>query len=143
MRKTAKSAFSHLNVSFFLFFSGQKKQIRISEQTRENLQSEIESITKQQSVKNAALEAKIAELTAELVEKDNEIQGLREGMQEMRLMYREQLDELLEEKALAAANNTATATNIKLLSAFMEGPEELVEENVQCANEDESTVQNT
>ena len=46
----------------------------------------------------------------ELIERENEIQGLREGMQEMRLMYREQLDELLEEKALAAANSATTET---------------------------------
>jgi alpha-N-acetylglucosamine transferase len=71
---------------------------------------EINSITKQQSDKNVVLESQIAELTMELKEKENEIQGLREGMQEMRLMYREQLDELLEEKALAAANSTVKET---------------------------------
>jgi hypothetical protein len=71
---------------------------------------EIASITKQQSDKNVALESQITELTMELTERENEIQGLREGMQEMRLMYREQLDELLEEKAMAVTNSRATET---------------------------------
>jgi len=53
----------------------------------------------QQAEKLPLFEAKIAELTEELNEKELEIQGLREGMQEMRLMYRQHLDELLEEKA--------------------------------------------
>ena len=79
-----------------------KKQIQILEQVRDKLTREIAAITAQHSDKLLYNEARIAELMEEVTEKEREIQGLREGMQEMRLMYRAQLDELLEEKAAAA-----------------------------------------
>ena len=63
---------------------------------------EIAALTAQHSDKLLNNEARITELIEEVTEKEREIHGLREGMQEMRLMYREQLDELLEEKAAAA-----------------------------------------
>ena len=38
-------------------------------------------------------------LSTEVTEQNSEIQGLREDMSEMRLLYRTQLDTLIEEKA--------------------------------------------
>jgi hypothetical protein len=74
------------------------------------------------------------------MEKENEIQGLREGMQEMRLMYREQLDELLEEKALAAANSTTTEKHIKPVALVNFDHEQLDVGDAHVALNEGSTI---
>jgi len=82
-----------------------RKQLTASEETRESLMVELAE-ARAAFDKLSLFEAKVSELTREVDEKDLELQNLQEDIVEVRLMYRRQLDELLEEKA---ANNAAIA----------------------------------
>jgi chromosome segregation ATPase len=75
-----------------------KEQLKSSEDDRNRLMGQLSGL-QQMSEQMPLFEAKIEELSQQVSEKNFEIQGLREGMQEMRDMYRVQLDALLEEKA--------------------------------------------
>mmetsp|Transcript_20121 Transcript_20121/g.36519 ORF Transcript_20121/g.36519 Transcript_20121/m.36519 type:complete len:659 (+) Transcript_20121:388-2364(+) len=92
-----------------------REQLADSERTRENLMGElIES--RHAREKLPLFEAKVKELTGETREKELEIMGLREDLQEVKELYRSQMNILLEEKAAAMApsglNGGVTATPI-------------------------------
>jgi chromosome segregation ATPase len=92
-----------------------REQLAGSERTRESLMGElIES--RHAREKLPLFEAKVKELTEETREKELEIMGLREDLQEVKELYRSQMNILLEEKAAAMApsglNGGVTATPI-------------------------------
>ena len=101
-----KSAFGELKMV--------KKQLTDTEQSRKLLLEELVDL-RQLSEKLPLFETKISELMLEQREKDLEVQGLREGMQEMRAMYREQLDSLLEEKAALIPVNSSPGKSLQEL----------------------------
>eukprot|EP00566_Odontella_aurita_P002271 CAMPEP_0113571568 /NCGR_PEP_ID=MMETSP0015_2-20120614/25623_1 /TAXON_ID=2838 /ORGANISM="Odontella" /LENGTH=1046 /DNA_ID=CAMNT_0000474527 /DNA_START=162 /DNA_END=3302 /DNA_ORIENTATION=- /assembly_acc=CAM_ASM_000160 len=74
-------------------------QLASSEETREVLVAELAN-TRVAAEKLPLFEARVAELAKEVEEKDFEIMALREDIVEVRMMYRGQLDALLEEKAM-------------------------------------------
>ncbi len=79
-----------------------RKRLAESEKSREALLEELGD-SRLAKEKLPLFEAKIKELTEQNLEKELEIQGLREDIAEVRELYRNQLNVLLEEKA--AANN--------------------------------------
>mmetsp|Transcript_5269 Transcript_5269/g.7702 ORF Transcript_5269/g.7702 Transcript_5269/m.7702 type:complete len:688 (-) Transcript_5269:351-2414(-) len=88
-----------------------RKQLASSEKTRESLVTELGE-TRQAAEKLPLFEAKVAELMREVQEKDFEIRGLQDDINDVKLMYRCQLDALLEEKAsLTPLTSTAWQSN--------------------------------
>jgi len=78
-----------------------RSQFNDSEATKENLLVEL-ARCKDAGDRLPSLEKNLKLLEAELKEKNLEINGLREDIAEVRLLYRAQLDALLEEKTLAS-----------------------------------------
>eukprot|EP01082_Thalassiosira_pseudonana_P004310 g4615.t1 g4615 contig15:1394936-1397140(-) len=96
-----------------------RKQLTSSEETRESLVAELAE-TRQAAEKLPLFETKVRELTMEVKLKDMEIQGLRDDIADVRFLYRQQLDSLLEEKAAVPplgspfkAEDEADALNIE------------------------------
>ena len=84
-----------------------RKQLDDSEERRAVLENE--SVKSNEATKSLPLlEAQVVQLTQEVAEKDMEIQALREDINEVRQMYRTQLNVLLEEKT---SNGTSPTTN--------------------------------
>ena len=77
-----------------------RQQLAEAEQTRESLMEELIQ-TRQAREKLPLFEAKVKELTEENREKELELMGLRQDIQEVGQLYRTQLNSLLEEKASA------------------------------------------
>jgi len=75
-----------------------RKQLESSEETRESLVAELGE-ARQAVEKLPLFEEKVMELTMEINLKDMEIKGLQEDIADVRFLYRQQLDSLLEEKA--------------------------------------------
>lgn len=82
--------------------SALREQLAESERTRESLLEELIQ-TRHASEKLPLFEAKVKELTEENREKELELMGLRQDIQEVGQLYRTQLNALLEEKATAMA----------------------------------------
>ena len=80
--------------------SALRQQLAELERTRESLMEELIE-TRQAREKLPLFEAKVKELTEENHEKELEIMGLRDDIAEVGLLYRSQLNALLEEKAAA------------------------------------------
>ena len=76
-----------------------RSRLASSEETREALVLEL-ATARAATEKLPLFEARVTELTRDVEEKSFEILGLREDIHEVRLMYRGQLDALLEEKAM-------------------------------------------
>lgn len=79
-----------------------REQLAESERTRESLMEEVIE-SRHAREKLPLFEAKVRELTEETREKELEIMGLREDLQEVKELYRSQMNILLEEKASAMA----------------------------------------
>jgi phage shock protein A len=75
-----------------------RNQLALSEESRESLLAELAE-TRQAAEKLPLFESKVSELTMEVKLKDMEIEGLQEDIADVRFLYRQQLDALLEEKA--------------------------------------------
>jgi len=75
-----------------------RKQLRTSEETRQALLQELTHY-KSSCDKLPLFEKRVTELTAQVRERDLEIQGLHDDIVEVKMFYRGQLDTLLEEKA--------------------------------------------
>lgn len=75
-----------------------RKQLAASEETRESLVADLAD-ARAASEKLPLFEAKVAELTEQVRMKDLEIQGLTEDLQDVKNLYRGQLDMLLEAAA--------------------------------------------
>merc|ERR1711957_503657 len=75
-----------------------RKQLAFSEATRESLLEEL-GAARQAVEKLPLFEQKVSDLTMEVNLKDMELRGLEEDIADVRLLYRTQLDALLEEKA--------------------------------------------
>jgi septal ring factor EnvC (AmiA/AmiB activator) len=84
--------------------SALREQLAESERTRESLLEELIQ-TRHASEKLPLFEAKVKELTEENREKELELMGLRQDIQEVGQLYRTQLNALLEEKATAMATD--------------------------------------
>jgi chromosome segregation ATPase len=84
-----------------------RSQFNDSEATKENLLKEL-SRCKDAGDRLPALEKDLKILEAQLREKNLEVKGLREDIAEVRLLYRSQLDALLEEKALATSTSPSS-----------------------------------
>lgn len=78
-----------------------RKQLEASEETRESLVAEL--VEARQAVEKLPLfEEKVRELTMEINLKNMEIKGLQDDIADVRFLYRQQLDSLLEEKAASS-----------------------------------------
>lgn len=78
-----------------------RKQLESSEETRESLVAELGE-ARQAVEKLPLFEEKVRELTMEIKLKDMEIKGLQDDIADVRFLYRQQLDSLLEEKAASS-----------------------------------------
>jgi flagellar capping protein FliD len=75
-----------------------RNQLASSEESRESLLAELAE-TRQAAEKLPLFESKVSELNMEVKLKDMEIKGLQDDIADVRFLYRQQLDALLEEKA--------------------------------------------
>ena len=75
-----------------------RTQLASSEESREELVIELAEM-RQAAEKLPLFESKVSELTMEVNLKDMEIKGLQDDIADVRFLYRQQLDTLLEEKA--------------------------------------------
>eukprot|EP00985_Skeletonema_marinoi_P012723 scaffold6206_cov121-Skeletonema_marinoi.AAC.1 len=82
-----------------------RKQLESSEETRESLVTELGE-ARQAVEKLPLFEEKVSELTMEIKLKDMEIKGLQDDIADVRFLYRQQLDSLLEEKAASSHPST-------------------------------------
>lgn len=74
-----------------------RNQLSSSEELRETLVAELAEM-RQAAEKLPLFESKVSELTMEVNLKDMEIKGLQDDIADVRFLYRQQLDALLEEK---------------------------------------------
>jgi predicted RNase H-like nuclease (RuvC/YqgF family) len=89
-----------------------RKQLATSEETRESLVADLAD-ARAASEKLPLFEAKVAELTEQVRMKDLEIQGLTEDLQDVKNLYRSQLDMLLEAAAEEKKGEEASVPVIK------------------------------
>lgn len=75
-----------------------RKQLASSEEIKENLVAELAEM-RQSAEKLPLFENKVSELTMEVNLKEMEIKGLQDDIADVRFLYRQQLDALIEEKA--------------------------------------------
>lgn len=80
-----------------------RKQLVSSEETRESLLQELGE-ARQAVEKLPLFEQKVSDLTMEVKLKDMELQGLQDDIADVRFLYRQQLDVLLEEKAASPSS---------------------------------------
>ena len=82
-----------------------RKQLESSEETRESLVAELGE-ARQAVEKLPLFEEKVSALTMEIKLKDMEIKGLQDDIADVRFLYRQQLDSLLEEKAASSSHTS-------------------------------------
>ena len=75
-----------------------RNQLASSEESREHLVAELAEM-RQAAEKLTLFESKVSELTMETNLKDMELKGLQDDIADVKFLYRQQLDALLEEKA--------------------------------------------
>ncbi|KAL7516629.1 hypothetical protein ACHAWX_001624 [Stephanocyclus meneghinianus] len=90
-----------------------RNQLASSEESRESLLAELAE-TRQAAEKLPLFESKVSELTMEVKLKDMEIKGLQDDIADVRFLYRQQLDALLEEKASDSHLGTSLQEEEKL-----------------------------
>jgi len=99
-----------------------RKQLESSEETRESLVAELGE-ARQAVEKLPLFEEKVSELTMEIKLKDMEIKGLQDDIADVRFLYRQQLDSLLEEKAASTPRSSALLEEPSELSSSLQDEE--------------------
>mmetsp|Transcript_24419 Transcript_24419/g.37679 ORF Transcript_24419/g.37679 Transcript_24419/m.37679 type:complete len:1125 (+) Transcript_24419:75-3449(+) len=98
-----------------------RKQLTTSEAVRRDLVVELNQL-RSSSEKIPELERRVEELTWELDDREQEIQGLHEDIMDIKNMYRDQLNSLLEEKLVGSTPlNTPMKNNCDLGTESLQG----------------------
>ena len=96
-----------------------RKQLESSEETRESLVAELGG-ARHAVEKLPLFEEKVCELTMEINLKNMEIKGLQDDIADVRFLYRQQLDSLLEEKAASTHSSTLLEASSELSSSLQD-----------------------